>query len=266
MRQQFKKNLRADAGYLAKLQGAKMKAARYRVCHMYDDGNPTTAFQKYLKGNAECIELSPNKKNILVLGDSAAADIYVALSRAYPEIHFLEITGSGCKPFLKAYHGENPACEQLIQYALNFAEKTKLDGVIVGSSWAADYRLVGQELRRLREAGHRLLLVGPPLQFSAAVPLIVERLSVNDRLDAALDRTLVKEDVLRADEMAAFAASEKATYLNWQQLYCAQGCPVLNEQGTLLILDMFHLSVPGADRLGERIREHGIVETAFQFE
>ena len=74
----------------------------------------------------------------------------------------------------------------------------------------------------------------------------MQRLSENDRLDAALERTLVKEDVLRADEMAGFAASEKATYLNWQQLYCTQGCPVLNEQGALLILDKFHLTVPGA--------------------
>ncbi len=266
MRQQLKKNLRADVQYIGKLFDAKMKAARYRVCYMYDNDKSTRAFQEYLKGNAECIELSPNKKNILILGDSVAADLYMAVSRAYPEIHFLEITGSACKPFLKAYHGEYPACEQLIQYALNFAEKTKLDGVIIGSSWADDYQLIRQELRRLLEAGHKLLLVGPPLKFSAEVALIVERLSANDRLDAALERTLVKEDVLRADEMAGFAASEKATYLNWEQLYCTQGCPVLNEQGALLILDKFHLTVPGADRLGERIKEHRVLETAFQLQ
>jgi len=266
MRQQFKKNLRADGQYIGELFDAKMKVARYRVCYMYDNDRSTRAFQEYLKGNAECIELSPSKKNILILGDSVAADLYMALSHAYPEIHFLEITGSACKPFLKAYHGEYPACEQLIKYALNFAEKTKLDGVIIGSSWADDYQLVRQELRRLREAGHKLLLVGPPLKFSAEVARIVERLSANDRLDAALERTLVKEDVLRADEMAGFAASEKATYLNWQQLYCTQGCPVLNEQGALLILDRLHLSVPGADRLGECIKEHRILETAFQLQ
>src|SRR5439155_8457107 len=100
-----------------------------------------------LKSNAECIDLSRNKKNILILGDSVAADLYMALSHAYPEIHFLEITGSACNPFLKAYHAEYPACEQLIKCALNFAAKTKLDGVIMGSSWADNYQLVRQELR-----------------------------------------------------------------------------------------------------------------------
>src|SRR5262249_28217712 len=37
MRQQFKKNLRADGQYIGELFEAKMKVARYQVCYMYDN-------------------------------------------------------------------------------------------------------------------------------------------------------------------------------------------------------------------------------------
>ena len=264
MREQFQFNLRADAQYVGKLFDAKMQAARYRTCHMHDESHRGMQFQRYIEKNSACIVVTPNKKNILLIGDSAAADMYVALSSAYPEINFLQITGASCKPFLKAYHREAPDCQQLMEYALNFAEKTPLDGVIISSAWADDYALMRTELRRLKGAGKTLILVGPPLKFSAEVAHIVQRLGPNDRLAAALGRALEKVDILLSDAVAQFAATEQIPYLNWQQIFCDGGCEVLNSQGELLILDKFHLSVPGAKKLGRRIKEKGLLESVFK--
>ena len=263
-RLQFQKNMRQDVQYVGKLFDEKSRAARYGICHMHDELHRADQFKRYLDTNSNCIAIAADKKNILLIGDSAAADMYVALSAAYPKVNFLQITGASCKPFLKAYHGEAPDCQKLTEYALNFAEHNKLDGVIVGSAWADDYALMRQELHRLRAAGQSLMLVGPPLKFNAEVAHIIQRLNPTDRLDTALDRAMDKADILLDDELLRFAAAERIPYLNWQQIFCDGGCQALSADGALLILDKFHLSVPGTQLLGARIKDRRLLESALQ--
>ncbi|MBI2318452.1 MAG: hypothetical protein HYU75_16015, partial [Betaproteobacteria bacterium] len=56
--------------------------------------------------------ITSEKKNVLVLGDSHAADLYVALKKTHSQINFIQATGGGCTPITNQYDDKNDACAQ----------------------------------------------------------------------------------------------------------------------------------------------------------
>jgi peptidoglycan/LPS O-acetylase OafA/YrhL len=253
---------KTDAAYVNKMWSEKDRLQRYTICHLLDTVGDT-AFESYRAASAGCTIMAPGKKNVLVVGDSAAAEIYLALARAYPEVNFLQITGSACKPFHLAYQDSGNFCVQLLDYALKVAASNKLDAVVVASSWSDDFALALPELLQFKKNGQPLLVVGPPLMFSGEVSTALMRLEKGESLATTLRAMVEPAQVQHADAMAAFARSNSLLYLNRLQVYCEGGCSILNQQGEPLILDKFHLSLPGIDLLGERIKAHKTLEKLF---
>jgi peptidoglycan/LPS O-acetylase OafA/YrhL len=88
-----------------------------------------------------CINFDPNKKNILLLGDSHAAQYSQAFREAFSKkhIHLLQATSSGCFPIIKTT-GEQ-RCTVFMNYIFkNFVinNAAKIDGVIIAANWVSD--------------------------------------------------------------------------------------------------------------------------------
>ena len=107
------------------------------------------------------------------------------------------------------------------------------------------------------------MLVGPSLMFNGEVAATLLRLEKGESVAVVHEAMLEPAKFHCADAMAAFARSNSLSYLNRLRVYCEGGCSVLNEQGDPLILDKFHLSLPGIDLLGERIKAHKTLDTLF---
>lgn len=260
--ERMRERRKMDAAYVNKMWETKDRLERYSSCHLHDTVGDMT-FESYRAASEGCTTVVPGKKNVLVFGDSSAAEIYLALARAYPEINFLQISGSACKPFHLAYQGSANLCVQILDYALKVAASNKLDAVVVASSWSDDFALALPELLQFKKNGQPLLVVGSPLMFSGGVSTTLLRLERGESLATTLRAMLEPAQVLHSDTMAAFARSNSLSYLNRLQIYCEGGCSILNEQGEPLILDKFHLSLPGIDLLSERIKAHKTLETLF---
>jgi hypothetical protein len=96
---------------------------------------------KYLS-KEKCLNIQPGKKNILLIGDSHAADLSQSLtdSLAVRNINLLQTTASGCLPILKANSKRNgeKECSDVINYIYHDfipGNAAKIDGVILSASW-----------------------------------------------------------------------------------------------------------------------------------
>ncbi|WP_426669021.1 acyltransferase family protein [Mucilaginibacter sp. McL0603] len=85
-----------------------------------------------------CINFDPNKKNILLLGDSHAAQYSQSFREVLlrKDIHLLQATSSGCLPIINST-GE-PRCTVFMNYIFrDFVTNNaaKIDGVIIAANW-----------------------------------------------------------------------------------------------------------------------------------
>ncbi len=251
----------ADYHYVGRLQLERNRIERYNTCHLMEIGNAPASFASYYAANPDCITLAEGRRNVLVYGDSAAAELRAALSSAYPDVNFLQITGSACKPFRAAYRNQEHYCVRMLDYAQQFAAGRKLDGVVVASLWQDDFRVALDDLKRFRAGGAPLLLAGPPLTFSDNLAMAMLRLDRKQSLAAVAGSMMEPSYLAYADAMQGFAQDNRFGYLNRLQLYCEGGCPLISPQGVPMILDHFHLSPQGVEVLSQRIRNSHALET-----
>src|SRR5262249_21356921 len=47
---------------------------------------------------ATCLAQDPQKRNILLIGDSHAAQLWYGLASTFKDVNFMQATASGCKP------------------------------------------------------------------------------------------------------------------------------------------------------------------------
>jgi peptidoglycan/LPS O-acetylase OafA/YrhL len=248
--------LAADPNYLQKLDDQRSDKIRIPYCHM--DASSAT-FADFRPTFDRCLAIDSSRKNVLVLGDSHAADVYTALVSAYPEINFLQSTGAGCTPISSL--GTTRACKDMLEYTLSYLASHPVDAVVIEAIWPPDYAWISLELSRIKGLGIKIMLIGPPLTFTAEVPKIVERRPADTAFAPYIASRIDVTKRTQEQEMAQFAQSNGLDYLPYIAVYCDNGnCPVLNNDGDLLILDQNHLTYPGAVYFGQRVRQAHLLE------
>ena len=253
--------LKADVQFIGKVMAEKNRLQRYGTCHIWDAPGQTIDFEDYLAVSGECTRTALKKRNVIVLGDSAAAEIYLAMARTYPDINFVQVTGSACKPFRAAYTDESHRCVKMLEHAIGLVEKGGFDAVVVASMWRDDFRMALPDLRRLQSASRPLLLVGPPLMFSEEVVKTMLRLEPGAPLSSTITAMIDPQSLTIASGMQTFAADEGFAYLDRLQMYCESGCALITPEGVPMILDHFHMSLPGIDLLGHKMRSRKVIES-----
>lgn len=200
-----------------------------------------------------CATPDPDRTNVLVIGDSLAADAYMMLSQAYPEIHFLQATAGECTAVLDLADvgGKYSTCEELNAYRFSELIEQDVDLIVLVSVWAAK-RIPPLEktVDYLHSRGKKVLVVGPRVVFQASIPLLISLQDSLGSVNAALhEQARGNEELLKQMQ----AALPEVKILDMRALQCAPQCNVL-EGESLLYFDNMHFSLLGARRAGERLR------------
>jgi hypothetical protein len=194
--------LKSQPDYIHNLDVGRQATIRAHDCHLcYADHKTFEAVKPLI---SHCLTVVPGKKNVLIIGDSKAAHLYVALMNTHTQFNFLQSTGDGCNPISGLTRDDfqwADTCKKLRDDVISFAEKHKLDAVILAGWWRAGYKDLASDIARLKAAGQRVILVGPPLEYSADVPVIIARWWGNVGFRRHMDSFIVKASIARADEM-----------------------------------------------------------------
>jgi hypothetical protein len=177
----------------------------YKCCFVVDGSATMKVFNKGV-----CLKIDTTKKNVLLLGDSHAAQYSISLKEALKKrnINFMQATSAGCFPFM-GNNGTNSFCNELFNYIYFdyvIKNKSKIDGIILSGNWftAPSNEYVFDELYKvinyLKTQGIPVVIIGQNETYSIPYPSIEAKHFENniDTRDLYLEkRTLTINNYLK---------------------------------------------------------------------
>lgn len=202
---------------------------------------------------ATCLKLSATKANVVLLGDSHAAQYWGALAQRFRGVNLMQATASGCRPTVALIGTER--CTEVVDRVLNgLLARARVDGVILAGRWRAwEVDDVVRTVAFLRRKGLAVTVIGPTVEYHGEFPNMLARAMVRG------DRTLVDE--LRVPEraaldrrMAPLVRAAGARYVSAYQRECPGGrCRLLDPEGGPFHFDYGHLTLAAARYVVEAI-------------
>ncbi len=203
-----------------------------------------------------CLKTVAGQPNVLLLGDSHAAQYYEALRHIHPDVNLLQANSSGCRPVATGQFDDR--CRALMRFMLDDFLKGRrqpspIDTVLIAGRWLkGDAPLMGDLVRRLRGEGYRVVVIGPvpeyqqPLPRLAAIGIMTPSRRPSQSLDGAI----------RGADIALGEAVERAggIYRSPYRLLCRAGeCQVWVASGQVMQFDYGHLTLAGARDVVRRL-------------
>ncbi|MEM9233920.1 MAG: SGNH hydrolase domain-containing protein, partial [Pseudomonadota bacterium] len=199
-----------------------------------------------------CTKKHPTKPTVLVIGDSTATEVRAIFSMAYPDVHFAQLSVSGCRIDLKdmGKNSRRPWCHKFVELALSTAQNGKYDDLVFASVWKADQPDAANNLITwANNLGYRPVIVLGRVKFDERVSEII---AGADSHEEATRRALSRIDQtsLAFDRELISNLEGRYKLLNMRNFQCeSSGCPIFDTGNRLIYLDQVHLSASGMTRL-----------------
>jgi peptidoglycan/LPS O-acetylase OafA/YrhL len=205
-----------------------------------------------------CLAVASSKTNVLLWGDSYAAQYYDGLHRNVDpaRVNILQATEPACMPTLDAAAQFTGYCRSFATQMQAFLASHKVDLVIMAGDWLEysrppHYEGMIADLKKtiaaLTPSGTRVVLAGPAVQFRSELPSMLIRAHLRG-VEARAD-DFVLPDIFDLDEKmrAALPDSEQFTYLSVLDAACpARQCPLMLGGGVPIAWDHAHLTTEGS--------------------
>jgi peptidoglycan/LPS O-acetylase OafA/YrhL len=196
---------------------------------------------------SRCLNVRVGVPNVLILGDSHAADLWPGLNATFPNVNFLQATASGCRPSLKPVGAAR--CTKLINYVIQeFLPKSRVDMVILSARWQeADAEDVAMTAQALGVMADKVLVIGPIPEYRRPLPMLLAQSAEDIEQEYANGfRSPEIEPIDRS--FSRLMARSKVEYLSLLNLLCNPQCKVLASRAPLEF-DSGHLTGEGSTYL-----------------
>jgi peptidoglycan/LPS O-acetylase OafA/YrhL len=221
--------------------------------------------QSFSTFDEKCLELVPGKANVLLWGDSYAAQYFHGFSKSVdPQVvNILQATQAACMPTFAAASQGVASCRDFAARMDAFFAGSKPDLVIIAADWgeyARGSRFDGmiadikRTIARLNASGIRAVLLGPPVQFRSRLPSMLMRAQLRHAELRADDFILPDIFALDARMRAALPSRDRFSYVSVVNAICpARQCPLTIGEDIPLAWDHAHLTAEGSEYVVGRI-------------
>ena len=218
-----------------------VKSMREGACFLTSQSNDFSLYRK-----DECLSVDATRANVLLIGDSHAAQYYEAIRQNNPDANVLQATASGCLPLLNT--GGEQRCEDLFRFITEeFLPANKMDVIIISGRWREES--VGKAYKtaeKLLAHAKKIIIIGPNIEFFSVFPRVLVIADTRNRPD------LVEFYASRVPQQVdkAFLSHEGkkpgVSYVSYYETMCRGGCPTISSSGDPLLYDENHLSLSAA--------------------
>jgi len=209
---------------------------------------------------ASCLRVDPSRENVLLFGDSHAAQLWYGLAKVSPNINFLEATSSGCEPTLSHRALDTERCDAIMDYVINkFLPTQHVDAVLLTARWEeGDLNALASTLAHLKEQKVNVILLGPIIQYDSALPRLLALSLIRNDSSLPARHELIKYRTLDA-EMAALASTKwHVQYISYFKLLCNDTqCDRYASKDVPLQFDYGHLTSEGSLLVAQRMKASG---------
>ena len=207
-----------------------------------------------------CLQADKHRRNMLLMGDSHAAQLWFGLSQTYSDVNLMQATASGCKPTLDQSQSIEARCSGLIDFMYStFLPNHHVDALVLAAHWdAGDLARLRQTLEWTRSRGIEVILFGPIVQYDSPLPQLLA-LSIKAQHPAlpAEHRIAYYQNV--DTEMIELARSIPGVrYVSYFQMLCPKdSCIEYANPGVPLQYDGAHLTSNGSLLIAAMLRATG---------
>lgn len=234
---------------------------RYDVSGIYHEGScflrpdqPASAYDR-----AACFAPQPGKNNILLWGDSHAAQYFYGLKQKFSgtDVHLLMAAASACPPVSGVDTSYRQNCKAFNDRIKNLLAEYKIRTVIISGAWSeySDYReYVDTAVRYLTAHGARVIVLGPSIVYYERLPNILSRYIAFRDIGAFRSSAFLDPQVLSADRflMGRYANRPGVSYISVFHSLCPnENCPALVNRRIPLQTDQAHLTKEGSVYAGK---------------
>ncbi|MEH3106949.1 MAG: acyltransferase family protein [Sphingomonas fennica] len=202
---------------------------------------------------AGCLRLDPARPDVLLLGDSHAAQYWRALALAFPHVNVMQATASGCRPVVRAEGAAR--CTELVDRVLRQAvRRPGTAGVVLAGRWqAGEADRLADTVRRLRRLGLPVTVIGPTVEYDGEMPQLLARAMLQqDMAGMAWLRTAGRDALDR--RLARLVEGAGGTYLSEIAAECPAGrCRLLDREGGPYHFDYGHLTLAASRDIVARL-------------
>jgi peptidoglycan/LPS O-acetylase OafA/YrhL len=245
----FKPKALKIANYEADHISEEYKQFRMDVCFIPVE----TKFKVFDK--SECLTIQLKKKNILLLGDSHAADLYESLQNFLEKknINLIQATVPGCYP-ISTPEG-SAACQDVMNYMYNDYLKqnsNKLDGVIISCNWIdhitgnndKDWVLLKRTINYFTQRKIKIIIIGQNETYDISYP-VIEAKEIQYNIN-------IRQQYISAHtyKINVFLKKNLNQYID---IYNSTSIPPLSPGGAPYLLDGDHFTTYGADITVQKI-------------
>ena len=206
---------------------------------------------------SRCLALDPERPNLLVVGDSHAAQYWRAIALRHPRLNVLQATASGCHPFVDAAGADT--CVEVMRHAFGpILRSGEVDTVILAARWIeADIPQIGRTIAEIRRHGTDVIVLGPTVEYHGVFPALLARALAHG--DPEMTRIHLVEARFALDRrLEAEARAAGARYVSVTDILCPDGaCRLTAPDGSPMQFDYGHLTLPAARWVVERMPAFG---------
>jgi peptidoglycan/LPS O-acetylase OafA/YrhL len=213
---------------------------------------------------------SPQKRKILILGDSKAADLIVSLqakSYLFPQSTFLQVRlDDECMSLLlqqlkaKAGDADTPVCKQEVSELLQRRVLTEADEIVLSNTWQVHtYQAAGDLAKHLAAGGKQISIISTANFYDlASLSMRVAQAKMTpDQTDRYIFENIRQDWNKHSLALKAEVQDVKnIRFLEKLELFCdlpAKKCGLLPPGEKPLVFDSGHVTIHGAYVLGDRI-------------
>jgi peptidoglycan/LPS O-acetylase OafA/YrhL len=202
-----------------------------------------------------CLAERADERNVLLIGDSHAAQLWWGLSNTYKDTNFMQATASGCLPTLEQASRSNPNCVQLMDGIYSdFLPKHRVDQVLIAGRWVkSDLGRLRATLTWLKERSINVVLFGPMIQYDSSFPRLLAR-SIQLKNPDFPDQHRLDEFERLDDEMRNMSAELGVSYVSFFKILCTDRHCVEYAQRVPLQFDNSHFTAEGSMLFAARLR------------
>lgn len=196
-----------------------------------------------------CLALSRTRRNVVVFGDSYAAQLWRAIALRQPQDNVLQATAAACQPLLAEVG--RPSCAPFRQGVLSTLRRGGVARVVLAARWHPGLlpQLL-QTVATIRALGVPVTVIGPTAEFDTMVPrLVAEALIRNEprRMERYADPERRRLD----SEMEKEVRAAGADYVSAYGIECPSGRCRLLAGDAPYHFDNGHLTLAGARAIAQ---------------
>lgn len=207
-----------------------------------------------------CLTPATDRPNVLIMGDSHAADLWLGLHEAYPEYHWLQATAAACKPLEVQTEESYDRCDALTRRLYqDFLPTRPVDAVVLMGNWKAfDVEPAARTALALKAQGFQVIWVGPTVQYDSELPRILTLAWL--RSDPAIVDRHRRPGPREVDRlMAARARDIGIPYVSVVDILCDEAsCTSTLPGGAPVEYDGAHMTGEGSRFVAAAMRTNGV--------